>query len=438
MAEPRTLDRAPPDGPPAADIELLVTFARVGHRAGYPTADLEERLLALAHHLGFKGVQVSSTPTLLDVSFGTIPNQRTFTLRVRPGSVDLDAIARLDDLAHEVLGHDLDARTAVSKLAEIKSRPLQRPWFVWLAAYATAGGAITPVLGGGWRELAGGAVVGLLVGVIAVLTRRWSGADPIVAPLVAVAASFSATVLVKLGLDASPDVVTLAALVTFLPGMTLTIGMRELATQHLQSGVANTANALVQLLGLVFGVGVGRSISTKWFGIPHQPVPHTGFGGLYLAAAVAAGLAFTVTLRAQTRAAIVMCSATMLAILANAGGKALFGTVAGVFVSALAIGLVGGALGNRFHRSPLVFIVPGVLMLVPGSAGFRSVLQLLTGQTVSGIDAGFDTFVTAMSIAYGLMISTLVVSTRLTAADQQPVEVSRPEPSSTNSGGSEP
>jgi len=37
--------------------------------------------------------------------------------------------------------------------------------------------------------------------------------------------------------------------------------------------------------------------------------------------------------------------------------------------------------------------------LVPGSAGFNSLLQLLAGQTVSGIEAGFNTFVTAMAIA---------------------------------------
>lgn len=412
MRRAGSLDHAPPDEPSAADVELLVTFARTGHRSGYPTADLEERLLALAHHLGFEGAQVSSTPTLLDVSFGTIPHQRTFTLRVQPGSVDLDAIARLDDLVGDLLGGRVDSGTAFDRLAEIKAHPLRRRWYVWLAAYATAGAAITPVLGGHWRELAGGAVVGLLVGVIAVLARRFDGADPIVAPLAAVAASFAAAALAKAGLDASPDIVTLAALVTFLPGMTLTIGMRELATQHLQSGVANTANALVQLLGLVFGVGVGRSIAANWFGIVHQSVPHTGFDGTHVAAAVAAGLAFTVTLRAPTRTAVVMCSATVLAILANAGGKALFGSVAGVFVAALALGLVGSALGARFRRSPLVFIVPGVLMLVPGSAGFNSVLKLLTGQTVSGIDAGFDTFVTAMSIAYGLMISALVIRPR--------------------------
>jgi uncharacterized membrane protein YjjB (DUF3815 family) len=37
------------------------------------------------------------------------------------------------------------------------------------------------------------------------------------------------------------------------------------------------------------------------------------------------------------------------------------------------------------------------------------VLQLLDDQTISGITAGFDTFVTAMSIAYGLMVATVLL-----------------------------
>jgi uncharacterized membrane protein YjjB (DUF3815 family) len=100
-----------------------------------------------------------------------------------------------------------------------------------------------------------------------------------------------------------------------------------------------------------------------------------------------------------------MCAATVLALAANEVGARIFGDQAAVFVAALVVGLVGGLIGLRLRRSPLVFIVPGVLMLVPGSAGFNSLLQLLTDQTVSGITAGFDTFVTAMSIAYGLIVS---------------------------------
>ena len=277
---------------------------------------------------------------------------------------------------------------------------------------------------GNWQTVLAAGAVGLVVGTVALASRRAAvRAEPMLAPLAAIAASFSSALLAKLFSSVSPDAVTLAALITFLPGMALTIGMRELATEHLQSGVANTANALVQLLGLVFGVGVGRSIATSWFGIPHQHLTHPNFSSLYVVAAAAAGLAFTITLRAPFRSAPVMCSAAILAILVNAAGKALLGAPAGVFVSALSLGVVGGIVGVRLRRSPLLFIVPGIIMLVPGSAGFNSLLQLLAGHTVSGIEAGFNTFVTAMAIAYGLMVSAVVLPRRYTQFVPRPSAV---------------
>lgn len=406
---------AAPPGPAATSaVDFLLSFARSAHDAGYPSADIEERVLSLAAGLGVAEAEISATPTVIELSFGSLAQQRSFTLRVRPTDVELDAIARLDDLVHDVLAGRLDADAALARLATIEAQPLEHRWYVRLTAYAVAGSAVTPILGGGWRDLIGGAVVGLVVGAIAVFGDRGERAEPMVAPLAAVAASFAAASLPQLGLHAIPDVVTLAALVTLLPGMALTIGVRELATEHLQSGVANTAKALIQLLGLVFGVGVGRSIAANWFGVPEQVVHGASFSWTSVLAALAAGVAFTVTLRAQPRAAPVMCSATVLAVLANAAGKAVFGAAAGVFVAALAIGVAGGLLGSLARRSPLVFIVPGVLILVPGSAGFNSLLKLLTGQTVSGIDAGFNTFVTAISIAYGLMVATVIVPPRLT------------------------
>jgi uncharacterized membrane protein YjjP (DUF1212 family) len=321
-------------------------------------------------------------------------------------------MGRLDELVQELLDGKLDTQATLTRLGDIQASPLSRRWPFLLAGYALAGAALTPVLGGGLREATAAALVGAVVGAISLSTQRTARTEPMVAPLAALAASFCATTLAGLGFDITPDVVTLAALVTFLPGMTLTIGMRELATEHLQSGVANTASALIQLFGLVFGVGVGRSIATGWFGDVDAAAPHSAFSGIHLLAAVAAGLAFTVTLRTRYRDAIVMCSATVLALVGNEVGALIFGDEAAVFVAAITIGVVGGLAGVLFRRTPLVFIVPGVLMLVPGSAGFNSALQLLTDQTVSGINTAFDTFVTAMSIAYGLMVSTIVLPRR--------------------------
>jgi uncharacterized membrane protein YjjP (DUF1212 family) len=396
-------------------VELVLRFARAGHEAGYPAADLEERVLALARAVGHAEAEISATPTDVDVSLGSIARQRTYSLRVQPRAVDLDAIARLDALVLDVLEGRLDAADALRALADIRAHPLDRPWYVLLAAYAVAGAALTPILGGGWREAAAGALVGLVVGAIAVPARGTARVEPMVAPVAAVAASFCAAALAQLGVSAAPDLVTLAALVTFLPGMRLTIGVRELATDHLQSGVANTASALVQFVGLVFGVGIGRSVAANWFGPTETVTPDALFSGHHVVAAVAAGLAFTLTLRARFADAIVMCSATVLALSAQELGATVFGRGAAVFAAALTVGLVGGLVGSRLRRSPLVFIVPGVLMLVPGSAGFNSVLQLLSDQTVSGITAAFDTFVTSMSIAYGLIVSVSVIPGHLGA-----------------------
>lgn len=394
---------------PDTSAELLIEFARAGQAAGYPTAELEERVLALADAFGLAGAEVSVTPTLVEVSLGLLPRQRSYSLRVRPTPVDLDAIGRLDGFVQEALDGRLGVDDALAALREIQSRPLRRPWPILLAAYGLAGVALTPLLGGGWREAAAAAVVGLVVGAIVLSTGRTARAEPMVAPIAAVAASFGAALLVRLGFEVSADVVTFAALVTLLPGMTLTIGMQELSTQHLQSGVANTASALVQLLGLAFGVAVGRSIATNWFGAVEGTVPTPAAFGIQLGGAVLAALAFTLTLRARTRDAVVMIAAACLAVVANEVGSNVFGDEAAAFVAAVVIGVTGGLVGARLRRSALVFIVPGVLLLVPGSAGFSSVLQLLTDQTVSGITAGFDTFVTAMSIAYGLMVATVLL-----------------------------
>ena len=386
-------------------VELVLGFAHAGHAAGYPTADLEERLLVLARAVGEVDAQVSATPTLVEVSLGSIPEQRSYTIRVRPRPVDLAAIARLDELVQDVAGGRIAAEHALAALAEVRDHPLERPWPLLLAAYALAGAALTPVLGGGWREVLAGGLVGLVVGAIALPAHWTSRLEPMMAPVAAVAASFAAATLARVDISEAPDLVTLAALVTFLPGMRLTIGMRELTTEHLQSGVANTASALVQLLGLVFGVGIGRSIAAAWFGATPEVEPAAAFTAPYIVAALVTGIAFTLTLRARYRDALLMCVATILALVANEVGTAIFGRDAAVFVAALTVGIVGGLVGSRLRRSPLVFIVPGVLMLVPGSAGFNSALQLLSNQAVTGINAAFDTFVTAMSIAYGLIIS---------------------------------
>src|SRR5215472_2848515 len=142
-----------------AAVEFLLRFAEAGHAAGYTTAELEDRLASLAPALGEPEIQVSATPTLIDLGLGPLRNQRTYTLRVRPAVVDLGAIARLDRVAQQVLDGDLDEDEALAVLDRALARSVGRPWPVMIGAYALAAAALIEVLGGGWRDALAAAIV---------------------------------------------------------------------------------------------------------------------------------------------------------------------------------------------------------------------------------------------------------------------------------------
>ena len=153
------------------------------------------------------------------------------------------------------------------------------------------------------------------------LGRRGPNTQAILAPVAAIVAAVAGALLAWAGFELAVEIATLGALIAVLPGMTLTIGMRELATNHLQSGLANSAIAVVQLVGLVFGVAVGTSVAAAWFGVAPRVAPETFGLEVRLLAAAVAGVAFTVNAIAQDGAAGVAGHPAVQAVLEMFNGR---------------------------------------------------------------------------------------------------------------------
>ena len=79
-------------------------------------------------------------------------------------------------------------------------------------------------------------------------------------------------------------------------------------------------------------------------------------------------------------------------------------------------GFLLGALANvyaRFaHRPGAVVREPGIILLVPGSVGFRSVSYLLERDTVLGFDTGVLLVTLLISLVAGLLFGDLLVAPR--------------------------
>jgi uncharacterized membrane protein YjjB (DUF3815 family) len=168
---------------------------------------------------------------------------------------------------------------------------------------------------------------------------------------------------------------------------------------------------------ITFGVAVGRRIVTALVAVP----PPGAFVALpewtLWAAVLVTPIAVTVLLQGRARDMPWITLASVAGFLGGQAGSALLGSAIGACLGALSVGLAAHAYERWVRRPALVPLVPGVLLLVPGSTGFRSLALLVDQQVVIGIDAAFATLLTAASLVAGLLMAEMIadVSTRLPA-----------------------
>jgi len=128
----------------------------------------------------------------------------------------------------------------------------------------------------------------------------------------------------------------------------------------------------------------------------------------WLAVAVAS-LAFGVLLRARRRDMGWIVASGLLVFVGGRIGARLLGPELGLFVGALIAGLLSNLRGRLLGGSPIVTLAPSVLVLVPGSVGFRSLVALLDREVLGGIELAFRTALMLTALVAGLLIANIAV-----------------------------
>jgi uncharacterized membrane protein YjjB (DUF3815 family) len=191
------------------------------------------------------------------------------------------------------------------------------------------------------------------------------------------------------------------------------VAVTELSNGHLVSGTARLFGAITTFVVITVGVAIGSALMIALMGAPAggDPVPLPTW--TLAAALIAAPLAFTVLLKAQPRDAFWILCACGLGFAGTRLGSRVLGPELGVFAGAVVVGLAGSAYGNVFNRPAAVLRVPGILLLVPGSVGFRSLTALLDREVVPGVETAFKMIMMAVALAAGLLIASVVAPTRI-------------------------
>jgi len=260
--------------------------------------------------------------------------------------------------------------------------------------------------------------LGLIIGMIAVAARSrphlTAASEAIAATVATVLAAGFAHFIAPL----SVQTVVIAALIVLMPGLSLTTAVNELASRQLVTGTARFAGAMVILFKLTFGSVAGAQIVNALGWAPRTSSVVELPAIVEVVATLAAAFSFAILFRAARRdVPIVMASAVLGYVLTRAGNSWFAPsesvTFAGaVFFSSLVMAALANLYGRVVGRPGTLVRLPSIMLLVPGSVGFRGLASLMERDYTLGMDTAVAVLSALVALMAGLLFGSVLVPPR--------------------------
>lgn len=388
------------------------------HEAGSPAYRLEALVGRCARRLGLDAY-VFALPTSVNIAVGAENGaQRVTHFRVDPGSPDIALLEETFRVADQVASGELDAPGGLAALRKVEANAWRPPRWLKCIGIALSSAGASVFLGGSWIEMLATLPIGLALGWILSLARGRRELEA----LSELGGGFFGSVLAALvvaalgaaGVEASLSIVSLAAIILLLPGLSLATAMAELATRNLASGSARLLGAVTSLVAIGMGAAIGTRVVQAAGLLPQAEAA----AGVRVAGAVSAEMAVALAMiaaglalcfHARLRRSWVVLLACVFGFFAAQFARAVAGVEFAPVLAAALIGIAGNIYSSRRRRPTTAVIVPGIVLLLPGSIGFRGIQGVLASDTVAGIGTTVSALVAAASIAAGLLVANALV-----------------------------
>ena len=206
--------------------------------------------------------------------------------------------------------------------------------------------------------------------------------------------------------------VVIASLIVMLPGIGLTTAVRELSSQHLISGSARIAGAMASLLKLSFGTVAAAQLAAL-FGLipPNFPSVSIAPWTEWIAVPIAA-VAMAVIFKSPLRYFPIVISSVILGYVCTRVGGTFLPVGFGVFLGGLIIGALSNAFARLAGQPGALIREPGIILLVPGSVGFRTLNFVFERDVMMGLDTAASLVAILIALVAGLLFGDLLIPPR--------------------------
>lgn len=394
-----------------AICEFIMSYGEALQYFGGTAQRIESNMTDLSQHFSLEG-QFFSTPTSLQGSFKKIDDNNfdyiTRIIRVYPGDTHLKKINALNSITDSVKENKLTVLAAIEEIKCLFKDENKVTCLEKVTYFGLCSAAFIVFLGGNWGDFIFSLILGSIIGGISYLLVDKQ--DENLRSLVEIITAFMATVLASLAakfFTINPGLIALASVIEYLPGLAMTMALSELANRQLASGTARFFAGIMDLLKLTFGVAVGVSLMNSL----DQFLPHfqqinfnhlpEWFKWAYLPVAA---FGYTLSFHAHLKDYKHIMGVTLFSLIVSTTLDNHLDKLLAIVLSSFLLSLFSNYLAKKFKKISQMYLLPGLLIMVPGSIGFRSLSYLFNQNTVLGISELFNMMSIAMCLVAGIFL----------------------------------
>jgi uncharacterized membrane protein YjjP (DUF1212 family) len=396
-------------------LETLMHFGALMLRAGNAAFRVRQWMNELARAMGMDALAVH-----IAIGGGMTATARrggehvTLASEIAPLGINASRLGLLERLAREARPGLTTAELA-AKLKAIEAEPPFYSLAVTAAAVGAASGAFSFLNSGGPSEIVSAFIGGAVGQSLRSLLFRYRYNQYAVTALCAAIGSgvyvVVAHALARAGLPVSPHAAGFISSALFLvPGFPLIAGLLDLVQHQIVAGITRLTYALMVLTAAAFGLCLVASAASLSISPPPPPqFDELSLLGLRALASFAGGCGFAILYNSTPRTVITVgCLALAGNELRLAVHDAGMQLALATFLGALVVGLLASVVRPWLREPRIALTVPGIIIMVPGTYAFQTVVLLDEGNVLAALQAASLGAFVVGAMALGLAAARLV------------------------------
>ena len=388
--------------------ELLHLFLDIGEEinaAGGEVFRVEDTIARLGEAYGATRVDVFAITSALEVTMAFPGDvELTRTRRLSGTRTDFKRLEALNDLSRRCCASPMTAAELRSELSAALSRRRTLPLYL---GSALAGGGFAVFFGGGIVDGIFGALFALLICLLQETLPRLFPNNVLVSFVAALLSGVGVGTVSLVPSLIHPDMVMIGDIMLLIPGIALTVAIRNILVGDTISGVLRLTESMVVAVALAGGFMVAMSL----FDIGY-PGANAHAPWVQLLCGAVGSVGFSLIFRLRER----FLPLAALGGLVNWGAYLLlFHLTDNLFLSCLLAAVVAAVyaelLAKRLHAPTTVFLVPAVIPSIPGSNLYYTMFGVVRGDWGYAAKNALLTAEYALALAAGMSIVFVLFAT---------------------------